>query len=166
MGEKIVVGKIAGVFGVRGWCKIFSDTSPRKNIFTYSPWYLERNGQLQEVKVLQGREQGKGLGAQLEGIDDRDEAATLVGMTISIDKDQLPELPQGEYYWSELIGLQVNTVTGTPLGKVTDMMATGANDVLVINGDRERLVPFVQPDVVVEVNLDAGQMTVDWDPDF
>jgi len=166
MSDMIVVGKIAGLFGVRGWCKIFSHTSPRKNILQYSPWYLKRDGQWQAYKVEQGRPQGKGLVAQLEGIDDRDVAATLVGSEIAIKPAQLPQLQQGEYYWSDLIGLDVETVTGTPLGKVTSMMETGANDVIVVNGERERLIPFVQPDVVVDVDTEAGVMKVDWDAEF
>ena len=166
MSEMIVVGKIAGVFGVQGWCKVFSHTSPRKNILQYSPWYLKRNGEWQSIKVLQGRQQGKGIVVQLEGINDRDVAAALNETEIAIKPSQLPDLPRDEYYWSDLIGLEVETVAGMPLGKVTDMMATGANDVLIVNGDKERLIPFLQKDVVTEVNIEAGLIKVDWDPEF
>ena len=166
MSEMIVVGKIAGVFGVQGWCKVFSHTSPRKNILQYSPWYLKRNGEWQSIKVLQGRQQGKGIVVQLEGINDRDVAAALNETEIAIKPSQLPELPRDEYYWSDLIGLEVETVAGMPLGKVTDMMATGANDVLIVNGDKERLIPFLQKDVVTKVNIEAGLIKVDWDPEF
>jgi len=166
MSEMIVVGKIAGVFGVQGWCKVFSHTSPRKNILQYSPWYLKRNGEWQSIKVKQGRQQGKGLVAQLDGVSDRDAAAALNETEIAIKQSQLPDLPKGEYYWSDLIGLDVETVTGVPLGKVTDMMETGANDVLIVNGDQERLIPFLQQEVVTEIDLDAGLMKVDWDPEF
>jgi len=166
MSDMIVVGKIAGVFGVQGWCKVFSHTSPRKNILQYSPWYLERNGEWQLINVQQGREQGKGLVAQLEGINDRDAAAALNGLEVAIKQSQLPELPKDEYYWSDLIGLKVETVTGVSLGKVIDMMETGANDVLIVKSDQERLIPFLQPDVVNKVDIEAGLIKVDWDPEF
>jgi len=166
MSEMVVVGKIAGVFGVQGWCKVFSHTSPRKNILQYSPWYLKRNGEWQSIKLKQGRQQGKGIIAQLEGIDDRNAAEALREVEIAIAQSQLPALAEDEYYWSELIGLEVETVTGVPLGKVTEMMETGANDVLIVKGDQERLIPFLQPDVVTEVDIKAGLMKVDWDPEF
>ena len=166
MSEMIVVGKIAGVFGVQGWCKIFSHTSPRKNILQYSPWYLKRNGEWQSTKIKQGRQQGKGIVAQLEGIDDRSAAEALRETEIAIQASQLPVLEKDEYYWSDLIGLEVETVTGVPFGKVTEMMQTGANDVLIVKGDRERLIPFLQPDVITEVDIKAGLMKVDWDPEF
>jgi len=166
MSEMIVVGKIAGVFGVQGWCKIFSHTSPRKNILQYSPWYLKRNGEWQSVKILNGRPQGKGIVAQFEGVDDRTAAEALRETEIAIKPEQLPALANDEYYWSDLIGLDVVTVNGVDFGKVTDMMETGANDVLIAKGDKERLIPFLQGDVVTEVDLQAGRITVDWDPEF
>ena len=166
MSEMIVVGKIAGVFGVKGWCKIFSHTSPRKNILQYSPWYLKRNGEWQPVKLLNGRTQGKGIVAQLHGVTDRNAAEALRETEIAIKPAQLPVLEKDEYYWSDLIGLAVTTVEGVALGKVTEMMETGANDVLIVNGDRERLIPFLQKDVVTEVDIEAGTLTVDWDPEF
>ncbi|MCK4742853.1 MAG: ribosome maturation factor RimM [Sulfuriflexus sp.] len=166
MSEMIVVGKIAGVFGVQGWCKVFSHTSPRENILQYSPWYLKRDGEWQSIKVKQGRKQGKGIVAKLESINDRDDAAALNGIEIAIKQSQLPDLPKDEYYWSDLIGLEVETVTGVQLGKVAEMMATGANDVLIIKGDQEILIPFLQPDVVTEVDIKAGLIKVDWDPEF
>jgi len=166
MSEMIVVGKIAGVFGVQGWCKIFSHTSPRKNILQYSPWYLKRSGEWQPVKILNGRPQGKSIVAQLEGVTDRNAAEALRETEIAIKPEQLPELANDEYYWSDLIGLDVTTLEGVDLGKVTEMMETGANDVLVINGDKERLIPFLQNDVVTKVDIQAGHITVDWDPEF
>ena len=162
----IVVGKIAGVFGVQGWCKIFSHTSPRKNILQYSPWYLKRHGEWQPIKVLKGRLQGKTIVAQLENVMDRNAAEALRETVIAIKPEQLPKLAHDEYYWSDLIGLDVATVNGVSLGKVTEMMETGANDVLIVKGDKERLIPFLQKDVVTDVDIKAGTLTVDWDPEF
>ena len=157
-----MLGRIAGVYGVRGWVRVFSDTDPRDNILRYAPWLL--NGTLH--RVLEGRKHGKGLVVRLEGCDDRDQAAALVGQAISIYRDQLPAPRPDEFYWADLEGLSVETLNGEPLGRVSHLFSTGANDVLVIKGERERLLPFVWGDVVKDVDFDAGVMRVDWDPDF
>lgn len=104
--------------------------------------------------------------AHLDGVVDRDEAQQLCGWDISIDQRQLPEPEAGEYYWADLVGLKVKNLDGTDLGVVDHLLETGANDVLVVKGDRERLIPFLQQHTVIKINLDAGLMTVDWDPDF
>lgn len=170
----VPVGKVSGLFGVKGWVKIFSDTQPRENILSYSPWFLKRGGQWQEFKLLTGKPHGKGVIAQLSGCTDRDIAAELVGSAIAIKREQLPETDAGEYYWSDLKGLTVTNLEGVELGKVDSMLETGANDVMVVIGDdssakkgkRERLIPFVTGEVVHEVNLEQGFITVDWDPEF
>jgi len=164
----IVVGKVAGYFGVRGWCKIFSHTSPRDNILNYSPWYLRSSPKQDwyEVKVVQGKPHGKGIVALFEGRDSRDDVAALMQYEIGIRQSQLESLPSDEYYWSQLIGLKVVTINGDELGNITSMMETGANDVIIVNGDKERLIPFVQGQYVMSIDLDAGQMVVDWDPEF
>ncbi len=120
-----------------------------------------------ELANVRGREQGKGLIATLPGIGDRDQAATLVGAEIWIWRSALPRSKRGEYYWCDLEGLEVVTVSGAVLGQVTHLLATGANDVLVVRGvEREHLVPFVLEQYVHKVDLVAGRITVDWDPDF
>ncbi|MDO5610991.1 MAG: ribosome maturation factor RimM, partial [Pseudomonadota bacterium] len=70
------------------------------------------------------------------------------------------------YYWVDLEGLQVVTVAGVVLGRVDHLFSTGANDVIVVQGERERMIPFVQPDVITQIDFDAGLIVVDWDPDF
>lgn len=166
--EMVKLGRISGVFGVKGWMKVYSHTEPRENILHYSPWYLYIGGQWQPRKLLASRVHGKGLVVQLEGCDDRDMAATLVRTEIAITRAQLPEVNPGEVYWHDLQGLQVLTLDGVDLGKVTRLMETGANDVLVVKAEdgQERLVPFIRDSVVTDINLEAGTMTVDWDPDF
>ena len=166
-GEYIVVGRITGLYGVRGWLKVFSHTQPRENILTYPTWYLQNPQGWVASELETGRMQGKGVVAKLKGCDDRDTAATLMGSTIAIRREQLPQAAPGEYYWSDLVGLQVLTLDGIELGIVDHLMETGANDVLVVNQDGvERLVPFVQGQFVRSVDLDEGVITVDWDPDF
>lgn len=164
--DYLVVGRISGLYGVRGWVKVFSETEPRDNILGYSPWYLERGGQWRSAEAEAGRLHGKAVVAKLAGYDDRDQAAELIGTPIAVTRDQLPKLDEGEYYWTDLVGLEVVTVEGLELGTVDHLFETGSNDVLVVRGDRERLIPFTLGAVVTAVNLEAGRITVDWDPDF
>ena len=163
--KPLLVGRIAGLFGVRGWVKVYSYTRPVENILSYSPWLLERDGSLVTVQVAEGRLQGKGLVAHLQGIDDRDAAAELIGCEIGIRHEQLPALPQGEYYWWQLQGLEVWTLKGDCLGRVDHLMETGANDVIVVQGEQEHLLPHI-PQVVKKIDLAAGRMEVDWEPEY
>lgn len=160
--KTIVLGRMLGVYGVRGWLKVFSETDPIENIFRYSPWLVDDQPQ----RVVEWRRHGKGLVAQLEGFDDRDQARVLVGKTIAIRRDQLPPPSADEFYWIDLMGLTVETTDGTLLGQVSHLIETGANDVLVVRGERERLLPFVWGQYVLEVDFAAGRLLVDWDPEF
>ena len=164
--SRIVIGEVAGVFGVRGWLKIKSHTQPVENILEYRPWRLALRGELIEVEVLEGRIQGRGLVVHLDGLHEREEAKGFVGATIEVQRDELPETPADEYYWADLIGLSVVTVSGEVFGKVTELIETGSNDVLVVAGQRQCLVPFILDDVIKDVDLPGGRITVDWDPDF
>jgi len=167
--EMILVGRVSGLFGVRGWVRLHSDTEPRENILSYSPLYLEREGQWQAVEVMGGRKQGKAVVAQLGECTDRDAAALLVGARIAIRQEQLRDTEDGEYYWRDLLGLKVITLEKVELGLITRMMETGANDVIVVRAEedgQERLLPFIQGDVIKEIDLEQGRMTVDWDPEF
>lgn len=169
------LGEISGIHGVQGWVKIFSDTQPRENIFDYQPWFLCREGCRKTIEVLNWRKQGKTLVAHLQGIDDRDQARDLVGSVIAINEKSLPSLDNGEFYWSQLIGLRVTTLVAdqkVDLGLVDRLIETGANDVLVVVGDdqsldqAERLIPWVPDQVVINIDLNAQVVEVDWDPDF
>ncbi len=164
--ERIILGKVAGVYGVRGWVKIFSETQPKENIFSYSPWQIKLNGQWQTIKVIEGKPHGKGLVAHLSSYDDRELAKQLTGADIAIDKTQLQAAEEGEYYWADMIGLKVVTLDGDELGCVDHLFETGANDVVVVKGERERLIPFVQGQYIHSVDFEAGVMRVDWDPAF
>jgi 16S rRNA processing protein RimM len=164
--EYIEMGRISGLYGVRGWVRLYSYTEPRENILSYDTWYLRRQGRWEPVAPLDGRMQGKGVVAHLKGFDDRDLAATLVGSTIAIKRSQLPEPAPGEYYWSDLIGLRVVNLQGVDFGTVVDLMETGANDVLVVQGERERLIPYTPGEAVQSVDLPGRLLTVDWDAEF
>ncbi len=163
--DLICVGHVLGAQGIKGWIRVFSNTSPRQNIVSYSPWLIEQGDELKKAKV-NGRVQGKNVIAKLEGVDDRTQAETLTGCQLYIDPQQLPGLEAGEYYWSDLIGLSVETLQAEPLGVVATMLETGADDVMVLKGDRERLIPFVMDEIVREVDLDKRRLVVDWSPEY
>jgi 16S rRNA processing protein RimM len=163
----ITLGHVNGVFGLQGWVKVFSHTRPRDAIFQYGAWHLGREGGDRRVLELkQGRVQGKGLVAKLQDVSDPDAASALVGWQIQVPRDQLPGTEAGEYYWADLIGLRVVNLDGESLGTVAYLVETGANDVLVTDGERERLIPLLFDRVVKEVDLESGEMRVDWDPEF
>jgi len=158
------VGRIAGAHGLKGWVRIISHTEPREAILNYRPWLLGEDHR--PVEILEGARQGKSVVARLQGVNDRDEADTLNGLVIGVERSQLAEVGENSFYWADLIGLEVMLEQGASLGKVSEMMATGANDVMVVEGDRQRLIPFLIDQTVIEVDLESGRITVDWDADF
>jgi 16S rRNA processing protein RimM len=170
--KRITLGHIGTAYGVKGWVKVRSYTDPAHNIFTYQPWQLLLHGEWQEVKLRQGKPYVKGLIAQLQGCDNRYQAEAYAGMEIAVAKDHLPQLNEDEYYWQQLTGLDVKTNTGIQLGNVNHLLATGANDVLVVQGNadsidtNERLIPWLLNQVVTNVDLLRGIIWVDWDPEF
>lgn len=167
-GRRVPLGRIVGLHGVQGWFKLESWTDPRTQIFRYRPWLLGKAPDaMVEVDNVDGHPQGKGLVAHVPGVDDRDAAAKLVGSDICVAREQLPAAGKDEFYWFDLEGLEVATTQGVALGRVSHLFATGANDVVVVrDGTRERLIPFVQGSFVQSVDLASGCMVVDWDPEF
>lgn len=139
-------------------------TEPREAIFDYQPWLLGPTHEV--VQVSEGKKHGKHLIALLKDITDREEAESLLNRQIAVYRDQFPDLPETEFYWADLIGLNVNSKDGVGLGTIKDMLATGANDVMVVQGEKELLIPFVLGPYVKKVDLALGVVTVDWDPDF
>jgi 16S rRNA processing protein RimM len=160
----VVLGRISGAHGIHGWVKVFSSTEPREAIFEYQPWLLGED--LEAVRLSQGKQHGSRLIAQLEGVGDREAAEELAGARIAVYRDQLPGLSEGEFYWADLVGLKVRHEDGRNLGTIDYMLATGANDVMVVRGERERLIPFVRGQYVKQVDLERREVVVDWDPDF
>lgn len=163
----VIIGRIVGVFGVRGWVKVRSYTQPPINLLTYRPWRLiSATGEIAEQELVSGHAQGKGLVALLKGCTNPESALFWVGWEIAVPRTALPPPEDGEYYWTDLIGLRVVTLTGVDLGSVSYLFETGANDVLVVTGDRERLIPYLSGRVVQKVDLAARRMVVDWEPEF
>lgn len=166
MTEKILVGKVAGAHGVRGWIKVFPFTETRQGILKFRDWVISKHDQNSPLKLITGKVHGKFVVAQLEGIESREYVEGLKGSQVLVERSQFSEPGKDEYYWTDLIGLKVFADSGDELGTVENLMETGANDVLVVKGERERLIPFLLERVVKKVDLDAGTLVVDWDPDF
>lgn len=176
--NRVVAGKVTSVYGVKGWVKVHSYTDPPENIFNFSPWFLisaEGKSSQDPVVIDNYRMHGKGLVAHIKGVDDRDMAALLCQRMITVEMGDLPALPEGEYYWQQLTGLRVfssyKAQKPVLLGSISGLMETGANDILVVSAcdgsidQRERLLPYVDV-YVLKVDLAAGTMLVDWDPEF
>ncbi|MEZ8193346.1 MULTISPECIES: ribosome maturation factor RimM [Vibrio] len=171
--ERIVVGKLGSTYGIRGWLKVFSYTDNAESIFDYAPWYLNQKGKWVEYKVESWKRHGQGYVCKLAGLEVREEAQLMTNFEIAIDPASLPELSEEEFYWRELFGMQVVTTKGYSLGEVTDLLETGSNDVLVVKanlkdafGQKERLIPYLEEQVIKKVDREARRIEVDWDPGF
>ncbi len=186
----VVVGLVSGLHGVLGALKIKSFCEPAEGIFKYRPWTLARpalvgsgsdaanklamakstSAQTESATLvgvpLKIRGAGTSLAARFPEIEDRDQAALWLGSLISVPRSCLPKLKLGDYYWRDLIGLNVENLQGVAFGVIEEMLATGSNDVMVLNGDRQRLLPYIPGQFVMNVDLAAGKMIVDWDPEF
>jgi 16S rRNA processing protein RimM len=169
----LILGKMGSAYGIRGWLKVFSSTEHAESIFDHQPWYIQRAGQWQLVELQGWKRHNQDMIIKVKGIDDRNTAGLLSNCEIVVDSEQLPELEGGDYYWKDLIGCQVVTTEGCELGKVTKLMETGSNDVLVVQanlkdafGAKERLIPFLDGQVIKNVDLTTGTIEVDWGPSF
>jgi 16S rRNA processing protein RimM len=164
-GRTIPLGRISGAFGIRGEIRIESWTDPPTAIFGYQPWTLAHGKVTSRLAGVRGRAHKNAVVASVPGVADRDAAEQLAGAEILVLRSVLPPPKAGEYYWVDLEGLEVVNMEGIAFGKVDHLLDTGANHVMVVRGERERLLPFVQPHLV-SVDFDAGRIVVDWDPDF
>ena len=176
--KSVLVGYIAGSYGVQGWLKVASYTRPVDNILTYKSWSLSDGKDDFVVNVDQCKLHGKSLLVHISGCDDRTVAQRYRGCSISVFLNELPALGVDEVYWHQLEGLKVVVVSKEPdlqevnLGKVNYLMDTGANDVLVVGATpesvdkKERLVPWLMDIVIVKVDFKDQTIWVDWDPEF
>jgi 16S rRNA processing protein RimM len=162
----VTLGRVSGVFGVKGWLKVQSYTEPRANIAQFGVWLLRMNGVDSPFDVEDGHSHGGTVVAKLRGLDDRDRAVEWVGAEIVVERERLPALGANEFYWTDLEGLEVRTTAGEVLGKVDHLLATGANDVLVVGGSPQHLIPFIVGPVVKQVDLPARLIVVEWSTDY
>lgn len=163
---RVVIGRITGTYGVRGWLRVASYTDPPGNLAGYRDWLLGPDGDVRRYTVISVRPQGKAFVAELQGIGSPELARTLVGLDVAVMRSWLADLSGDRFYWCDLIGLQVRKVDGEELGLVSQLIATGAHDVMVVEGASRMLIPFVMGTVVQNVSLKDGSITVDWEPGY
>ena len=159
------MGRILAPFGVKGWVKVQPNTAATQNLLAYKTWWIGGEGDWRELEVAEAKVQGNAVVARIKKYDDRDAAMSLRGKPVAVPRTSLPAARSGEYYWADLIGLAVVNTGSEPLGSVVDVLQTGANDVLVVQGERERLIPFIAT-VIREVDPGAGMIRVDWGADY
>ena len=159
------MGRISAPFGVKGWIKVQPNTAEIRNLLAYRRWWVEQAGDWREAAVAEAKVQGSTVVARLAGCDDREAAAALRGKAVAVPRAALPEARSGEFYWADLIGLAVVNEEALELWRVIGVLETGANDVLVVQGERERLIPFIAT-VIREVDLPSGIVRVDWAADY
>ncbi len=164
--DLLIMGYVSGAFGIHGWINLVGDTEDADSLFDYDTWWIGQEGQWQAYTLVEGQVHTKKLAAQLEGVNDRDAAFALKSCKIAVSRSLLPAPAADEYYWIDLIGLDVINVQGEKLGVVDNVFETGANDVIVVkDGQTERLLPFVAH-VVLKVDLAAKTISVDWGLDY
>jgi len=159
------MGHVAAPFGVQGWIKVRTYTETIDSLCDYPVWWLGKGGVWREWRLLDSGMSGKNLTAKLEGCSACEMAENLQGSQVAVSSDALPPTENGEYYWRDLIGLKVVNAEGVELGRVSGLLETGANDVLVLEGERERLIPFAEQ-FILKVDLAAGEISVDWGADY
>ena len=165
--ELVIMGRVVAPYGVFGWLKVLPDTEEFDGLLDYKTWWIGKDDNWRELKVESAKIHNDVLVVKLQGIDDRDAAVACKGKQIAVPRASLPKLKGEEYYWSDLIGLSVRNQQNVDFGKINDVFATGANDVIVAKSDagQERLIPYIAQ-VILAVDLNAKIMLVDWDADF
>ncbi len=173
LNRPVILGKLGSAYGIRGWLRVFSSTELAESIIDYQPWFIKQGANWHQLELESWRWHNHEIVVKIKGIDDRDLANSLTNKELFIEENQLPILEEGEYYWKDLMKCQVVNTKGYDLGQVTDMMETGSNDVLVVKanlkdafGKTERLIPFIEGQVIMQIDLKTKLIIVDWDPDF
>ncbi len=159
----IIIGRFGRPHGIKGLVTVISFTEPRENILRYMPWYIGSNETWKTINVLQVDVNNKSILAQVEGYHEREEVARLTNMDIAVERKLLPLLKPGEFYWHQLIGMQVVNQQGAVLGEVSEIMPTGSNDVLVVTGEQRYLIPYLLDTFIISVDDEKRLITVDWD---
>jgi 16S rRNA processing protein RimM len=164
--RRILIARMIGAFGISGEIKCQSFANPEQQLLKYKPLIMVHNGVERILDSLSGRMMAKGLVIRLPEITDRDAAQALHGAELWITRSQLPAPKDGEFYWVDLEGLRVVNREGISLGTVSHLFDTPANPILVAQGERDRLIPFLMDRFIDAVDIEAGEVRVDWDADF
>jgi 16S rRNA processing protein RimM len=162
MPSDVELGRVIGAFGIKGWLRLHSYTAPPEGILRYKRWTIGGR----EWNVVDGHAQGIAVVAQLDGLDDRDIAAAMRGQVVGVPREALPKAKRGEFYWADVLGGEVVSTKGVALGTLTGVTHNGAQDVMVVSGDRERLIPFVAGPIVQSVDREAKRIVVEWEPEY
>ncbi len=163
----VIMGRVASAFGIRGWLKIQPFSEYVDSLLDYQTWYVgHEGGPWRAVEVVQCEAHDRTLAAQFPDCHDRNAAEKLKGLLIAVPRSSLPTQQEGEYYWSDLIGLAVVNEAGESFGTVAELMETGANDVLVVRGTgTDILIPFLT-NVIKQVDTVGKVIRVDWTTDY
>ncbi|WP_111979637.1 ribosome maturation factor RimM [Algibacillus agarilyticus] len=171
--NKVVLGRLGAVYGIKGWLKVQAYTDYAESIFDYDKWQIGQDDSWQEAEVVEWRKHNKGIIVKFNNVDVREKAQLLTGMEVAVLETQLPELAEDEFYWRDLVGMAVVNTQGYNMGEVKSLMETGSNDVLVVKankndafGKTERLIPFVESQTISKVDQEQRVITVEWDADF
>jgi 16S rRNA processing protein RimM len=167
-----VMARLGAAYGVKGWMKLISFTDPPENILAYKHFLVKKGSGTETIVIDKSQEHGKGFIAHVKGCDDREQTRFFTGKDLLVNEEQLPELENDEFYWHQLEGMTVVNLQQENLGKVSRMLETGANDVMVVTAtndsidDRERLIPWLKETVIQDINLESEKITVDWDKTY
>lgn len=165
MSNKVILGRFGAAYGVRGWLHLISFTDPIDNILHYAEWHVKHSNDWETLHLENSKVHGKGLIVKLKEINDREKAREYTNDEIAVPRESLPKLEEDEHFWHDLIDMTVITKTGITLGAIKNIIETGSNDVFIVSGERERLIPYTD-DVVIEIDKIKKTITVDWDPEF
>lgn len=164
---KIIVGRIGEPYGIKGWSHLFSFTDPADHIFHYPHWqiraYQKQNAQWKSIEVACYKTHGNAFVVKFKDCDNRDQALLLKNHTISVERIELPTLKKNEYYWDDLMGLQVVNTHGFVFGVIDHLFEAGSHDVIAIVGEKTHYIPYLKS-IIKEINLDKKIMIVDWNP--
>jgi len=162
----VVVGRFGRPHGIKGFVTVHSFTDPRDNILRYTDWHAFIHNKWQAIKLLRVETHSKAIVALIEGYPERELVAELTNVEIAVQREQLAELSPGEFYWHQLIGMNVVNQQGQPFGTVIEILPTGANDVLVVQGEKRHLIPYLPEQFILNIDSSQQLITVDWDVDF
>ncbi len=161
--RRILVGKVGAAFGTRGWARINSFTRPASNLFSYQNLWLEQAEQSTPLVILEWAPYQSSFIARLGGVDCREQASALCNVSILVSRDQFQEPDPGEYYWADLIGCVVLDGHDSEIGRVAEILETGAHDVMRVIGSHQHLIPFVREVYVLQVDVIGKRIRVRWE---
>ena len=166
LNEFIIIGRLGRPYGIKGWIHAFAESDQADSLLKYSPIYIDNGAGWKELEIDQKKAHGKSFILHVKGMDTPEEVRRLTSKHVAITKSQLSRLEEDEYYWADLIGLNVVGVDGVQFGQVKELVRTGPHEVLVVEGVSRHLIPFLLDKYVMKVDLAKKEIIVDWDPEF